>query len=59
MVSYLGGRGTQRLGDGVAERSQPSVDSDVSEKETFALLSLCDLGMFVKAASVNYLDQGT
>lgn len=37
--------------------TQPSVDSDVSEKETFALLSLCDLGMFVKAADVNYLDQ--
>lgn len=52
MECYLGGRGSQRLGD-----IQPSVDSDVSEKETFALLSLCDLGMFVKAASVNYLDQ--
>lgn len=32
---------------------QPSINYDGSEEETFIMLSHCDLGLFVKAATVN------
>lgn len=32
---------------------QPSINYGRSEEETFIMLSHCDLGLFVKAATVN------